>query len=193
MACLTNMDGFHQGLRLRGFDYSTPGAYFITTCTDNKRHFLSSVENGAVVLTEVGLIVQEQLIRTLDKHPLAQLDCFVIMPNHVHFIFFALEEEMDVVIERAKREFEKQKAGHDLPLQQKRVARYEAASKIVPNVLREFKSKSARQAIDKGLVSGALWQRNFYDRIVRNPQELEAFRRYIDNNPIAWDSDEYNK
>jgi putative transposase len=186
------MEGFHQGLRLRSFDYSTPGAYFITTCTDNKSHLLSAVENGKVVLSNIGRIVEAQLIRTLDEHPLARLDCYVVMPNHVHFIFFVLEEEMEVVIERARREFEKQKAGQDLPLHPKRVARHEAASKIVPNVLREFKSKSARQAVDGGLVTGALWQRNYYDRIVRNAHELEAFRRYIDNNPIAWDSDEYN-
>ena len=187
------MDGYHQGLRLPNFDYSTPGAYFLTVCTHLKRHTLSEIRNGVVFLHPCGEIVERHLQNAVNNHPLAMLDSYVIMPNHVHLLLVVLEEEMEKVVARAKQEWEKKQAGQDPPLRPRRLSDAEASLKIVPSVMKEFKSRSTREAnLLKLNGNEPLWQRNYYDRIIRNPNERHSIQRYIANNPLAWDTDEYN-
>lgn len=73
--------------RLKGFDYSTPGAYFITICTQNRACVLSSIaDTGKVVLSEAGRVLEFQIQTVMNRYPSAMIDKYVIMPNHVHMI-----------------------------------------------------------------------------------------------------------
>ena len=144
-----------RGLRrLPHFDYTSATAYFVTICTHDKDCSLSVLENGQVVLTDIGLIV-ERFWTSLPQHYSIVLDTFVIMPNHLHGVLFTQGE-----------------AGH-------RPALHE--------IVRSFKTFSAN-AVNKvlGTSGQPFWQRNYYERVIRNERELHKVREYIINNPMKW-------
>jgi len=146
-----------RGLRrLPHFDYTATTAYFVTICTHDRDCCLSVVENGCAVLTDLGFIV-ERFWNNVPEHYPAALDVFVIMPNHVHAILFIQED---------------QRAG-------RRPALHE--------IVRSFKTFSAI-ALNKarGATGQSFWQRNYYERVIRNERELHKVREYIINNPVKW-------
>ena len=164
-----------KNLRLQHFDYSTPGAYFITFCTFNRENTLSDIvcdihgdsadrlpENK---LTEYGKII-ERIITELPATLGAKIDRYVIMPNHVHLI---------IVVDSIR-------AIRESPLQPRSVI-----SKAVGYI-----KMNASKAIKKEFGASHVWQRGFHDHIIRDQEDYTKIAEYIFYNPLKWQYDSLN-
>ena len=156
-------------LRLQSYDYSSPGAYFITICTHNRKCTLSHIvgaihESPVNELTEYGNIIKN-VVEQLPKHFNTAIDSYVIMPNHIHLILTINNDA-----ERAIRES---------PLQTR-----SAISKTV-GYIKMVSSKEIHLKCSKTTV----WQRGFHDHIIRNRKDYEEIAKYIYENPFRWQYD----
>ena len=151
-----------RSIRLQDYDYAQPGAYFITLNVQNREPLLATIKEGIVHLSRYGDLAR-MVLTALPKHyPYLQLDEFVLMPDHVHVIFVLLEEP------RTRR----------TPIPPRH---------SVTEVIRGFKTESARKINRLRKTPGStVWQRNYYERIVRDERALHAIRQYILDNPLRW-------
>lgn len=149
-------------IRIKGYDYSTAGGYFVTICTNNKIKLLSNVDNGSVSLSPCGKMVEEKLkeLEYTNNHVI--LDEYIIMPNHIHFILL-LEGDSEPL--------------YSLVGRLKSITTVEYFKRV---------KNSGWNSIDK-----KLWQRNYYEHVIRNNKDLSMVRQYIFENPLKWDTDEY--
>ena len=152
--------------RLPEWDYSAPGAYFITICTQKKRCILSNIIVGAdalggpsVVLTDVGRIA-EKYIRSTDNIPGIRVDKYVIMPNHIHLI---------LIVDRTD--------GPPRASAPTMAAIPDAVSSLKRLVNREWGTN--------------IWQRSYHDHVIRNENDYRIIWEYIDTNPAKWAEDCY--
>jgi REP element-mobilizing transposase RayT len=165
-------------IRLRDYDYSGDGGYFITICTSNREDLLGGISNQGIELNETGKIVEQWWQKLEIKFTNITLDYHVIMPNHIHGIIMMSEGVMDVG------------AIHELPLPRGRIERRRM---LIPKVIGYFKMNSAKHInILRKATGDPLWQRNYYEHIIRNEKELSRIREYIQNNPLKWDLDREN-
>jgi len=167
-------------LRLPDFDYSTPGAYFITVCTYHRTCLLGDVRHDRVLLTDIGSMVNSAWSELPSHYPALQTDAFVVMPNHVHGIIFLTGEEPRPSSPPDGR------------------AREPAPTFGLLDVVHRFKTLTTRRFAEFGHASGSrpvyrhLWQRSFYEHVVRDDATLLRIREYIPNNPLAWALDREN-
>jgi len=165
-----------RSIRLRGYDYSKPGAYYVTICTENHDCLFGEIENGKMRLNESGEIIKNEWKNTRKIRPNVILDKYVIMPDHFHAIIIIEPELLDYPrindnnsMERADR------------------IRFRSPSKNLGAIIRGFKSATAKQINILRQTPGApLWQRNYYEHILRNENDLNRIRTYIINNPSNW-------
>jgi putative transposase len=155
-----------RSIRLKGYDYSQSGVYFITMCTHN-RELLFEEE----IVTN---ILDKEWLNTGRIRQNVILDEFVVMPNHLHGI---------IVITHGVGAY-----GHT-PLQN----RFKSPSKTVGAIIRGFKSTTTKQInLFHNTPGIPIWQRNYYDHIIRNEDEMNKIREYIKNNPLKWSLDREN-
>ena len=158
-----------KATRIPGFDYSEGGIYFVTICTHQKRHILGSVTGENVRLNELGRIAEDAWLDLEIHYPSILLDEFIIMPNHSHGIVILHPERWWTSCTLTDDSIEEQE--------------YPSLSEIV----RAFKSYSAKRINQlRGTTGEPVWQRSFYDHVVRNEKSLEEIRRYIRKNPVRW-------
>lgn len=160
-----------RSIRLSGYDYSQQGAYFVTVCIQNRECLLGKIVDGKMMLNGAGKIVQSAWDDLPRRFPNVTLDAFTIMPNHVHGI---------VVIQQNVG------AGQALPL---------GAASSAPtlgDIVRVFKSIPAISINRLLSRTGPVWQRNYYEHIIRDENDLFRIRQYIADNPARWDEDENN-
>ncbi len=183
---------FHrQSMRLKGFDYASNGAYHVTVCAWKREHWFGEIQNGEMILNDIGTIILEEWNQTRELRPNVVLDAFVIMPNHIHAIIVLVnaDESPNVGARRVSplqdTDFNKL---DQITLPQG--APKGSLSAIVGSIKAAI-SKRVNQA--RGLQGLTIWQRGFHDRIIRNEAELERTRTYIENNPANWATDEENR
>jgi REP element-mobilizing transposase RayT len=170
-----------RSVRLRGHDYRQAGAYFVTVCTFRRECFLASVIEDQLRLSAVGQVVDAGWRAIPHFFPHVSLDLFVVMPNHLHGIFL-LEEEP-----RAKHPPEADAS----PLHPSRPKGTAAGS--VSAILQSFKATTARRVRSLPEMERIrLWQRGFFDHIIRDNAELNRVRRYVEENRLRWALDEEN-
>ena len=157
-----------KNLRLKDFDYTSAGAYFVTICAHHKQTVFGQIKSGVVELNPYGQLA-ERVWRDLPEHfPDIRLDEFIVVPNHVHGVVF----------------IDSERARHASPLRQR-------ASNL-GKVIGAFKSATTRLINRARTTPGAaLWQRNYYEHVIRNEASLSEIREYIANNPLKWELDEY--
>lgn len=156
-------------MRLPGCDYSREGAYFVTICTYAKKCILGAVTGDVVTLTDVGMAVREAWLGLPGRFSTVVLDEFIVMPNHVHGVLVLVGAGF--VTPRVRTETMS-------ATQQDRRA-------SVSDVICAFKSISTRMARLKGH-DGVLWQRGFYEHIVRDGEDMGNVQRYISENSLRW-------
>jgi putative transposase len=160
-----------KSLRLPGYDYSQSGAYFITVCIDGRRHLLGEMTDGFLEPNEYGLAVEYWWRRIPEKYVQAEIDRYIVMPNHFHGILWIRRSETE--------------RGHP-----------HGGVPTLGGMVGWFKARSTNVAIDIAkrdhVVLGPFWQRNYYERIIRNDEELNRIRRYILENPERWEEDPEN-
>ncbi|PIV22510.1 MAG: hypothetical protein COZ69_14485 [Deltaproteobacteria bacterium CG_4_8_14_3_um_filter_45_9] len=164
-------------IRLREYDYSQAGGYFITICTYNREYLFGQVANHQMMLNKTGETVKQWWLKLEDKFINVKLDNYVVMPNHIHGIIVVIEKD-------------KVGAIHELPLQSGMIMRRQM---LIPKTVGYFKMNSAKYINRlRGAMGYPLWQRNYYEHVIRNENELYRITDYIKNNPLKWDLDREN-
>ena len=163
------MPACRHTIRLQHCDYTQAGAYFVTLCTRRRAHHLGEVTHGRVNLTCRGEVVQEEWLRSPRIRPTVQLDSFVIMPNHLHGIVF-LEGQTALGSGRGTRS----------------KCLYRACGSLGSLIAGFKQAVTLRIAKMEGSHRPRLWQRNYYEHVIRTKAELAAVRRYIEENPLRW-------
>ena len=172
---------YRRSIRLRGYDYSQTGAYFVSICTQNRQCLFGQIFDGIMRLNDAGGIAQQCWNEIPIHFPHLELDEFVIMPNHVHGIVVITDSAVGA----------KNFSPLQPPLQpppQRTTQQPCGTSKTIGSIVRGFKigvTKWMRQNTN----FHDIWQRNYWEHIVRDESELNRIRQYIHNNPTQWESD----
>ncbi len=168
-----------RSIRLKGYDYSLSGAYFITICVHHGQCELGEIHNTEMRLSACGNIVAATWENLPDHYSCIELDAFVVMPNHVHGIVVLVDDSANTLL-TAETGLE--------PALTRNSHRHG-----LPEIVRAFKSFSARQINQsKGIQGQPFWQRNYYEHIIRNERAYLAIREYILSNPANWGADKLN-
>ncbi|MDD3580050.1 MAG: transposase [Desulfobacca sp.] len=182
-----------RSIRLSGYDYSQAGAYFITFCTHQRQSLLGQVIDGQMVLNAAGQAVWEVWEMLPGRFPTISLGDFTVMPNHVHGI---------IIIDTTSG------AGQVLPKNNMHPSSGRGAAGRAPEatsqgaassaptlgqIMRAFKSISAI-TVNRllGRSGQSLWQRNYYEHVIRDEKSLNRIREYIMTNPLRWHLDREN-
>ena len=198
-----------HSIRLRGYDYASGGAYFVTLCTFQRECRFGEVVDGGLRLNEVG-IAADACWRTITRHfPHVRLDEFVVMPNHLHAVLHIAESEGALVGAKqgasASPDFgvdgskgdgnNKGEAGESFasPLQSLKPIPRGTKAGSLGALIQNYKSVSTRNINKIRNNHGVpVWQRNYYEHVIRDEDDLRNIRRYIAENPLKWDLDENN-
>jgi REP element-mobilizing transposase RayT len=160
-----------QALRLKSWDYATAGAYFVTATTVDRQPIFGDVRGAEMVVSRMGSIVERCWRDLVEHYPNVALDEFCVMPHHVHGIIW---------IRAAGRAGLKPAPTSN---------RWHG----LPEIVRAFKTFSARRINEaRGTAGTPVWQRNYYERVIRDDRELNAIREYIRTNPLRWHLDREN-
>lgn len=171
-----------KSTRLKFWDYSTNGFYYITICTKNRECVFGNIVNGKIELSKIGEIVSNEWIKTGQIRKHVQLDEFVVMPNHIHGIVIIENNIVSNTVETCR----------GMSLQRQNITQYnkftKPISKSLSMIINHFKSAVKRWA-NKHNFENFQWQPRFYEHIIRNEDELNRIREYIRNNPLQWELD----
>jgi len=183
-----------KSIRLHGWDYTKPGMYFITLATQGVDNILfGEILSGKIVLNEYGNIVEDEWRMTAIIRPNVELDEFVVMPDHFHGII-KLSQQVQLVgatcqvAPTSTNQVAPTSTNQVAPTSANQVAPTERPSGPKPGsvgaIIAQFKMQTTKR-INKitGTYGGTIWQRNFYERIIWNCDDLTRIRKYIRNNP----------
>jgi putative transposase len=172
-----------RSIRLQGYDYAQPGAYFITLCVQNREGALGEIVDGTMRLNAVGVMAQTEWQDLPKRFPGVTLDAFTFMPNHMHGIVIIQASEDASV-----------RAGLVPALAG--ASTRDAPTNALGNIMGAFKSITTHAYIvgvrqsDWPPFFGKFWQRNYYEHIVRDEGDLARIRVYVQNNPAQWALDQ---
>jgi REP element-mobilizing transposase RayT len=188
-----------RSIRLRNHDYSQPGAYFVTICTYQKQSWFGEIKNGQIYLNQLGKIVADEWLKTCKIRPNFKLDEWVIMPNHFHGIVIINDYSgddqslgardapldlgaRDAPLDLGARDAPLDLGARDAPLQQK--------PNSLSSCIAGFKSAVTKRInLLRQNTDTPIWQRNYYESILRDEKYLAVVREYIINNPKNWTND----
>ncbi len=153
-----------RSIRLPGYDYSSPGAYFVTICTFRRACLFGEISGGEMHLSPLGKVAKQEWLRLPARFPLIQLDDFVVMPNHEHGIIVIQDTGPGTLIREG--------FGHPV-------------AHSLATIVRSYKAAVTLKAN----IPNRIWQDNFWERIIRGESELNAIRQYIQTNPASWPED----
>jgi putative transposase len=183
-----------RSIRLKGYDYSKKGLYFITICVRNRLHLFGHIENSEMHLNDAGLMIGNEWLALCDRYPNIALHEWVIMPNHFHAILEILDGTDDTALSDAALGDTDDTALGDTELSDHKgtplpknptLGQMLGAFKSITTVeyIRNVNTHTWQQFDNK------LWQRNYWEHIIRNNEENERIAEYIVNNPKKWDED----
>jgi REP element-mobilizing transposase RayT len=171
-----------RSIRLKGFDYASVGAYFVTIVTWHRDMLFGEIANDEMRLNTLGNIADECWRAIPDHFPNVELGAFVVMPNHVHGIlviqngvdaFASTFNRRGTIYRAPTEEFQKPVPGS------------------IPTIVRTYKAAVTRR-IGREYNSAGIWQRNYYEHVIRNHEEWDRIHRYIQSNPSQWAEDDEN-
>lgn len=153
-----------KGLRLPGFDYATPGSYFVTCVVEDRARLLGGFVGKTLILSPAGLMVEAEWLRLTDQHPGLRLDAHVVMPDHFHGLVTVLA----------------------IPIGQR-----PNVSDVINGFKSKTTVEYGMRVRSEGWPTyrKRLWQRGFRDDIIRDARHFENVRRYIERNPARWVQD----
>ncbi|MBI4977152.1 MAG: hypothetical protein HZC28_06690 [Spirochaetes bacterium] len=169
--------------RLAGYDYSQPGAYFVTICTGQRMPYFGEIVDGKMIPSDIGSVTRDEWHKTPAIRPDMNitLDAFVLMPDHIHGIIIIGENSYNNVAVGIGR-----RATHRAPTDTHGVAvnSFSPQSKNLASIIRGFKSAVTQFARIHAIEF--CWQPRFYDHIIRDDDECNRVRQYIEDNPRRW-------
>ena len=155
--------------RLNGYDYSLPGAYFVTICTAKKSHLFGEIKNNEMHLSNIGKIVNKEISDIETHYENIRIDRYVIMPNHIHMIISILKTEG--------------------------INPFPTVKYDIPNVVGKFKAGVTR-IVGNAFMHSAInliFQRSFHDHVIRGDEDYQKIAEYIDTNVLRWEKDCFYK
>jgi putative transposase len=168
-----------HSIRMKDYDYSQPGAYFVTICTQGRACLFGQVENDDIILNNAGWLVKSLWEEIPIFYPGADLGAYIVMPNHIHGIIFISGTSVH----------------HSTS--QERITSPSPTLGLI-DVIHRFKSLTTRSYANGvkhmrwPAFTGRLWQRNYFEHVIRSQGELHRIQAYIHNNPARWISDRNN-
>ena len=181
-------------LRLKNYDYSQEGTYYVTVCTQNRECLFGVVCDGEMKLNEYGEIVKHEWGKTGEIRKNIELDEFIVMPNHIHGIINIVGAHCNVPDNEYISGDGYDRGTCNVPLRNRIEKFGRSISNSIPTIIKLFKSTTTKQINQLRNTSGkSIWQRGFYEHIVRDEKDLNRIREYIMNNPAKWDEDKYYK
>ena len=209
-----------ESIRLPGYDYPQPGAYFITIVTHNRQCSFGNIIDDEMMLNEFGVLVQNEWLKTGIIRPNINIDAFVIMPNHLHGIIIITDN--DDGHSRDSRDSRRDTlqrvstitdtdtiTNTDTNTDTDTITDTEMGTETdtgtieqfgkptknsIPTIVRLFKSTTTKQINQmRQTPMQPLWQRNYFEHVIRDDNELTRIHQYIINNPKRWEEDNLNK
>jgi len=183
-----------RSIRLKGYDYAQAGAYFVTVCAWNKECIFGGIKDGEILFNEYGKIIMKCWDAIPSHFINAECDEFVVMPNHIHGIITITNVGAQFIAPSCIN----RQTSHCFKINQsnKKGVMNQGAMNRAPTVggiLRSFKARCTYMINQIRNTSGIhVWQRNYYEHIIRDEKELNQIREYIVNNPIQWELDTEN-
>ena len=187
MSLLSNLPN-RQSTRLKTYDYSLEGSYFITIVTQDRLHLFGKIENSQMILNTVGEIVEQEWENSIQLRSNISLGEFIIMPDHMHMI---LTIDHQIFNDKDSQEWE-----HSTP---------KSPSQTIGAIIRGFKGACTKKInlffnstgelqfaptdelqFAPTYYKNKIWQRNYYDHIIRNQADYNRIEQYIINNPLNW-------
>jgi len=159
-----NLHNRHS-IRLQNWNYANTGAYFITICCENRKCLFGEIVNGNMILNECGRIAENKWNELPQHHPNVELGEFIVMPNHIHGILKIVKNAAELGAS----------------------ANISPKPGTLPTIIRSYKS-----SVSKQINNPPVWQRNYYEHIIRNEKEYAKIAQYIHKNPIFWKKDRFN-
>ena len=201
---MENFNQHRRSIRLKGYDYTQPGAYFITLCTWQRKCLFGEVVKGEMRLNQAGRIVQDAWQLLAPQFPRIRMDAFCVMPNHFHGIILISSGVGATRPDQLEAEAGKRMAGNEFLSDTKGSPRpNHAQGRIHPAcptgpppgsigaMIGQFKSRATRRLWKlPGYGRAPIWQRNYYEHIIRNEAEWDQIIRYIQANPAQWEEDQ---
>jgi len=166
-----------RSIRLKNYDYSQKGSYFITIVTQNRKHLFGKIEDGIMILSSVGRIVEEEWLNTIQLRPNVSLGEFIIMPDHMHMI---------ITITTQVEKKDNEEWIHSNP---------KSPSHTIGAIIRGFKGASTKKINlflnssrtgESLFAPNKIFQRNYYEHIIRNQRDYHRIEKYIIDNPRNW-------
>ena len=175
----------HRSIRLKDYDYTQPGAYFVTIVTRNRACLFGDVVEGKIRLSNLGEIVRRDWQAIAEHFHHTEPDVFVVMPNHVHGIIF---------IEVGARHAVPLRSPSTINDSTEHFERFgKPVSGSIPTIVRSFKSVVTKDINELRHTRGAsIWQRNYFEHVIRDEESLNRIRQYILDNPARWEFDREN-
>lgn len=172
-------------IRLKNYDYSKPGCYFVTICSKNNGDIFGHIVNDKIILNKYGKIVKKIWTEIPEHFQHVELDEYIIMPDHIHGIIKNVCRGL-IYQTRVNSDMINHAPTTDWILMKKKGI-------TLGEIIRHFKAKATKQMRNlKGDNTFKIWQRSFYEHIIRNEESLNKIREYIKTNPATWAYDEEN-
>jgi putative transposase len=166
-----------RSTRLPAYDYAQAGAYFVTMVAHRRQCLFGEIGDGRVTLNPCGEVIADEWLRSAQIRPAARLDEFIVMPNHIHGIVIIRDQPVVGAHSCA-------------PLPEAPLRR---PPRSLGSLIAGFKSAATKRIKEtRGTPGQPVWQRNYYEHIIRNEEELDAIRQYIADNPLRWAEDREN-
>jgi len=190
-----------RSIRLRDYDYLQAGTYFVTICTNHRQSLLGDVVCGEIRLNDAGNMAQSVWNEIPDHYPGVHIDTNIIMPNHIHFIVTvgAGPRACPGFTDPDPIGYNQTQTGHPQGGAPTGInTANETGGLSLPDVVHRYKTMTTKRYVDGVKQNGwppfpgKLWQRNYWEHIVRDEPELNRIRQYIRNNPAQWDQDTLN-
>lgn len=164
--------------RLQDYDYASSGGYFVTICTHQRQHLFGKVVDDAMVVNDWGRVVQDEWSRTAELRDYVELDAFVVMPNHIHGVIVIVSDD------------EGRGMMHHAPTTNPPREFGKPVARSLSTIVRAFKASVTRQ-INRmpNRPDHPIWQRNYYDHVIRDEPDLNRIREYVQSNPARWEMD----
>lgn len=191
-----------RSIRLKGYDYAQAGAYYVTVCTHERGHLFGDVVNAEMVPTAMGASAQRCWDAIPEHMPMVALDEFIVMPNHVHGIIVigdvAIVGRGTVGAANSPPLRNAGPADDPVDTPPPDIPRRTSVAIMVPNslghIMQTFKAAVSRQVVRDGLMPRGtpIWQRGYYEHIIRDGADHERIADYIRDNPANWNNDRFH-
>ena len=173
-----------RSIRLRGYDYSQSGAYFVTICTHERQRLFGEIQRVQMALNQIGKIAAQEWLSSATIRREIELDVWVIMPDHIHGIVIIAHNGGDAQTSPEEWKIQDKSSGGVAHRKPRSLSSFVAGFKAAVTKRIKPLCESPHPAV---------WQRNYYESIVRDERHLNNIRRYIVNNPQKWHDNPKNK